>query len=241
METESSNTQTSLGKLAITLLVTALCSQALPIGLLLLVGTGVANAIGGGPQNDVWENLGLILTLGSTLLLGLYLRPGWRGIGIGLLGLIGEVCGFLFELLVIKLLPETLFSITIYESLPADSIPYLIYQGLSYVFPIVVGIVAILWFAGKIKSTQEWIGVGVGVVVSVVICIGLATGIGISHIGNTVESMFYFPFLYIWLSAVFFPVLLSRRTDWRGLLIWIAIMLIFTIVIFMVNPNLGLN
>ncbi len=101
---------------------------------------------------------------------------------------------------------------------------------------------AILWFAGKIKSTREWIGLGVGVVVGVVMCIGLATGIGISHIGNTVESVrFYFPFLYIWLSAVFFPVLLSRRTDWRGLLIWIAIMLIFTIVIFMVNPNLDIS
>ena len=200
----------------------------------MLIGAAIANAIGGGPQNDVIENQGLILILGSTLLLGLYLRPGWRGIGIGLLGLIGEVCGFLLSLLV----P----SITIFESLPDNSIPYLIYQGLSYVFPVVGGIVAILWFAGKIKSTREWIGLGVGVVVGVVMCIGLATGIGISHIGNTVESVrFYFPFLYIWLSAVFFPVLLSRRTDWRGLLIWIAIMLIFTIVIFMVNPNLDIS
>ena len=65
---------------------------------------------------------------------------------------------------------------------------------------------AILWFAGKIKSTREWIGLGVGVVVGVVMCIGLATGVGISHIDITVEYMrFYLPFLYIWLSAVFFP------------------------------------
>ena len=63
MKTESSNTQTSLGKLAITLMVTALCSQALPLGLFWLLGAGIANAIGGGPQNDVWENLGLILIL----------------------------------------------------------------------------------------------------------------------------------------------------------------------------------
>ena len=227
MKTESSNTQTSLGKLAITLLVTALCSQALPVGLLMLVGATVANAIGGGPQNDVWENLGLILILGSTLLLGLYLRPGWRGICIGLLGLIDVVCGFLFEL--------GMPSGTIVESLPDNSIPYLIHEGLSYIFPVVAGIVAILWFAGKIKSTQEWIGLGVGVVVGVVMCIGLATGVGISHLGNTVEYVrFHLPFLYIWLSAVFFPELLSRRTDWLGLLIWIAIMLIFTIVIFSV-------
>ena len=88
----------------------------------------------------------------------------------------------------------------------------------------------------KVNPGMDW--AWVGVVVGVVTCIGLATGGGISHIGITVDYVrFYFPFLYIWLSAVFFPVLLSRQTNWRGLLIWISIMLIFTIVIFMVYSN----
>ena len=210
------------------LLGTALCSQALPAGLYLLVGAAVANAFGGGPQNDVRENLGLVLILGNTLLLGLYVRPDWRGIGISLLGLLGEVGGFLF--------PG-----------PFPLSPNFISEGLSYVPLGIGGIVIMQWVAGKIKSTRELIGMVLAILIGISMSIGLAVMIAKTPAlnanylkGGGVESLhFFLPILWTWLSAVFFPEFLSRRTDWRGLLIWVAAMLIFTIVIFGVLVGLG--
>ena len=42
---------------------------------------------------------------------------------------------------------------------------------------------------------------------------------------------------WVWLSAVFFPELLSRRTDWRGALMYILLMVIATGIIYFVAPS----
>ena len=238
MKAESSNTQISLGKLATTLIVTALCSQALPSGLFMLLGASVANAIGGGPQNDIWEYLGLILILGGPFLLGLYLKPGWRSIGIGLLGLLGEAGGFVLFWLVLQLI-TSLSPITTTESLSSNFV-----EGLDFVLPAAGGIVVILWVAGRMESTQEIMGIGLAILIGLGLSAGLVILVMISQgidQGTAWILPFFLAFLWTWLSAVFFPEFLSHRTDRRGLLICIAVMLIFTVVIFMVNPNLDIN
>jgi len=77
-------------------------------------------------------------------------------------------------------------------------------------------------------------GIGLAILIGLGLSAGLAILVMISP-GNDQETAgflpFFLPFLWTWLSAVFFPESLSHRTDRRGLLIWIAVMLIFTIVI----------
>ena len=236
---ESSNAQIPPGKLAVTLLVTALCSQLLPFGSLLFVAAAVANAIGGGPQNDVWIYLGLVLIPAGPLLLGLYLKPGWRGIGIGLLGLLGTFGGYLLDDLAEQL--TTPFTLITAQSLSSKSI------GLSTIPFAAGGVMVILLVAGKVKDLREFAGVAIAIFFSILMSIGLANMIAIIPAfdasyreGGGAESLpIFLSFLWLWLSAVFFPELLSRRTDWRGLFIWIAAILIFTIVIFSVALGLG--
>jgi len=148
MKTESSNTQISSGKLAITLIVTGLCSQALPVGVFLFLGSAFGNSIA--------VCLSPFFILGGPFLLGLYLKPGWRSIGIGLLGLLGgllgEVGGFVLFGLVLQL-NTSLSPIT-----TTDSLSYNFLEGLGFVLPAAGGIGVILWVAGRMESTQEIMG-----------------------------------------------------------------------------------
>ncbi len=217
MKTESSNTQTSLGKLTTTLIVTALCSQALPVGVFFFLLGGM----GGNSGGDIALYLSPFFILGGPFLLGLYLKPGWRSIGIGLLGLLGEVGGFLlFWVVLSPVTPGSWFSN---------------FGGcLDFALPAAGGIVVILLVAGRMESTQEIMGIGLAIFIG----LGLSAGLAILVINSTGNDQntaaflpFFLPFLWTWLSAVFFPESLSHRTDRRGLLIWIAVMLIFTIVI----------
>jgi hypothetical protein len=219
MKTESSNAQISPGKLATILIVTALCSQALPVGVFLFLGSAFGNSVA--------VYLSPFFILGGPFLLGLYLKPGWRSVGIGLLGLLGEAGGFVLFWLVLQL-------ITSLSPITPESFSSNFIGGLDFVLPAAVGIVVILLVAGRMESAQEIMGIGLATLIGLGLSAGLVILVMVSP-GNDQETAaflpFFLPFLWTWLSAVFFPEFLSHRTDRRGLLIWTAVMLIFTIVI----------
>jgi hypothetical protein len=226
MESHSSTSQVSLNKLTLTLLVTAFCSQALPAGLNLLVSAGMENMGYAGPsavaQSNFYGLLALAFMLAGPFFYGLYIRSGWGGLRIGFLGLLGEIGGFLFSVLIGYLIGS----------------PPEIVLSLLFIFPALGEIVVMLWAAGKIRSIQERNGIGLAIAIGIGMSIGLAILVTISQalVGRTQGPagylIFFLPFLWIWLSTVFFPEFLSHRTDQRGLVIWIAAMLIFTFVIF---------
>ena len=169
--------------------------------------------------------LALTSFLAGPLIFGLYLKPKWGGVGIGFIGLIGEFGSLLF------LLPSSLGLLSLVHIWPFETLGFLLFScfgGLG-------GIVIMLLVAGKLRSDQERMGIGLAIVIWIGMSIGLAAvpAIGASNReGSSVEYLsLYLPFLWIWLNAVFFPELLSRRTDWRGIFIWIAIMLTFTFLI----------
>ena len=225
MENSPTTDRVSLSKLTTTLLVTALCSQlpfvaAFPATFALLTRGG--GIMGVGPEPD--STIALVWFFGSSIiaiallvlgpsLLGRYLERDKHGLSSGFLGLIPMlaviVAGYFLDLLNIAL------------------IRYL-FLDLSAGF----GIVVILLVGKIVKLPREIIGLGLG------IAVGIAITVGFTVIFNA-DYFFPLPFLWVWLSAVFFPEFLSRRTDWRGLMIWVAVMLIFTIVIFSVLVGLG--
>ena len=225
MKAKSSNTQISLGKLATTLIVTALCSQALPVGLNLLISAGIENMGYGGPSAIAQSNfdglLALALILAGPFLFGLYLKPSWSGLGIGFLGLAGEVAGYLFFALISALISPLFAAI----------------GALLLLFPGLVGILVMLWVAGKIKSSQERRGLGIGIVIGTGASVGLVVLVTIFQVlvkstqGPSGHLLIFLSFLWTWLGAVFFPEFISHRTDRRGLVIWIAVMLTSTSVI----------
>jgi len=216
MKTESSNTQTSLGKLTLTLFVTAVCSQFPMIGYIFLTSFFFSGFMGRDPGiNGLFWIPALAFLLLGPLLLGLYLERDKHGLSSGFLGLIAMLAmiltGYFLGLLDTKI------------------INYL-FLDLSAGF----GIVVILLFGKIMKLPREIIGLGLGIAVGIAISVGFTV---IFNVDRLFDFLFSLPFLWVWLSAVFFPELLSRRTDWRGALMYILLMVIATGIIYFVAPS----
>jgi hypothetical protein len=214
MKTESSNTQTSLGKLATTLIVTALCSQFPMIGFIFFAAFDLSGSMGG-DQDGLFLIPALAFLLIGPSLMGLYLERDKHGLFSGFLGLISMVAvifaGYFLNLLDIKI------------------INYL-FLGLSAGF----GIAVILLVGKIVKLRREIIGLGLGIAFGIAISVGLTMIINANRLYDYLYSL---PFLWVWLSTVFFPELFSRRTDWRGALVYILLMVIATSIIYFVYPH----
>ncbi len=92
-----------------------------------------------------------------------------------------------------------------------------------------LGIVVILYVDRRMDLTQERIGTAVGIAIGIAISVLLEIAIVNSGLEvYSLPALSYLPMLWIWLSALFFPELSSHRTSWRGMLIWLAMMLFFT-------------
>jgi hypothetical protein len=218
MKTQSSNTQISLGKLAITLLVTALCSQlpfvaVFPAMLAMLTRGGGIMGVGPPPDSAIalaWffgsSIIAIALLCAGPVFLSLFFNQSWSNLKNGIfVSIVLAICGG------ISLYVESHYRL----------------NGISFAATGSVVIALLLVFNGKIKNNLDFL------LLILAILIGLVISWQISLNFYRSPSMIEIPmsFLEIWLSAVFFPELFSRRTDWRGALMYILLIVVFTTII----------
>ena len=221
MKAESSNTQTSPGKLATTLIVTALCSQLPYIGILAAFFAFFMSE--GGPMNTIPQPLSAsdvvvlsilwivpfaILSIGPVFL-SLYFNRNLRGFKNGLLTSITLIGCFVIT-----------WHIYILKQ------PYPVSASIAVAFLLIVN--------GKIRNKSDFMGLALAILIGFILSLGIVPMVEQTSLLFTNIPMLS---LWIWLSAVFFPELFSRRTDWRGALVYILVMVIATSIIYFVYPH----
>jgi hypothetical protein len=217
MKTNFPDDYVPLRKLTITFLVTTFCSQLVIAGLYVVFVAmwGTGDFMDGTPQPKSPPQIALLFVLwviaftvlgAGPILLSEYFKPGWRSFWNGVLSFVGmTVCFCVGWSIKNVLLPDLAF------------VPYEISAGIAITVLLVMG--------GKVKSRSDIIGLILAIV------LGLALAAGFRWIKQDlylISMNLAAPFLWIWLSAVFFPNLLNRRTDWRGGLVYILMMIIAT-------------
>ena len=224
--TETSNSQISPGKLAITLLVTAVCSQ-LPFvaGIAALIAdlSRIGGIMGVGPQPDslialVWffgsSLIAIVLLCAGPVFLSLFFNWNWNSLKSGIfVSIVLIICGE------ISWHMEDQYSL----------------NGISYEITGSVVIALLLFFIRKIRNKLDFLQL----VFAILIGLFISWQISLCFHQNpsiSIIAVIPLPFLWTWLSAVFFPELFSRRTDWRGALIYILITVDFTTIILTIPP-----
>jgi len=181
-------------KLPVLLAGVLICSSLFSIGVALVFGSVI---IGGDYR---WEGLilGIIFIFGSPILIGLFLRFDNRGGLSGVLGLIWVVM---------------LWPVMLSGAFRAFIFPWMFILG-----PITI----VLAISERLKQMKEFAGLFLGLLIGYIL-----TLLAVRYIPNPENTGFgpmIVSFLFIWLSAVFFTELLSGRTGWRGVLVWLVMM-----------------
>lgn len=186
----------------LSLLITAVCSQMLTWGLL-LSAAGLVSFSGSISWLSVFLSLAIMAS--GPLVLGLHMNLGWRGFFAGVLSIpLGWLIG----------------SITV--NIPFLGSPF--YSGIAGVM-----IIMILAFTQKIKSIKDFmwamLGIGFGGILSV---------ISLNFSNKSVSGIyiqFFLTFLWVWLSAIFFPDLVQRRAGRNDVIVWVAMMTVFPFIV----------
>ena len=141
----------------------------------------------------------LVLLPGSFLIISLYLSRSRRGWAAGFWALVV----YIFSLFIA------------YEIASALHINNLF--GLEFGIGSCLSMAVLLGVSGRVKSRSQWLGLGLGLVIGILPYI----------IANPLTPyQTAFGFVWIWLSAVFFPELIDRRVGWQGILVWVGLMFI---------------
>lgn len=192
-------------KRIIVLLVVILFSGVLlAFGLSYAMTSSISFFGSGVDEFGVW--VGAACVFMGYLLPGLYFKPNWRGIFSG-------ICTFAFML-------GLVYRVDYYVNLTHanavvwdDNLP--LFLTILFAAPITILLVA----SGKVKTRTDFAGLGLGLIIGGLLSFGImATNL----LSGVEQALVAIPGL--WLSAVFFPELLSGRTDWRGILVWLATM-----------------
>ena len=213
----------SVSKLTITLLIAAVCSQLpfagmIPMGMALFAVGDFMNA--GPPETKspgeliflygLWF-VALIILAAGPVFLGLYFKPGWHGFRNGTLAFVAMAGGLLVGWLLRDLLQ-------------AANLVYL-----SYGVSASLLITTLLVLSGKIRSKRDL----AGLVAAIIVGLALSFRFGLISGRSLWSWSFSAPFLWIWLSSVFFPDLFSNRAGWRAGVVYISTMIISTSIIFL--------
>jgi hypothetical protein len=237
METKPTKDLGSLRRMTLTLFITALCSQSLLAAIIPIIFAFLA--LNGGVMEEgnpsisgflVSSIVALIVLSAGPILLSLYFNWNRNGLKNGILAsIILAVCGGIGYYLEGILIP--------FDS-PSQN--YL--SGISFVVSASITIIFLLILNGKIKNNVDYTGLILGTVIGFGIWIifkeRFLTDPSFTFInGFFINGSTYAPFVWIWLSAVFFPELFSRRMDWRGVIVYIFMMVVFTIIILKFYPT----
>ena len=180
--------QRQWGKLPIAVIMAGVSGLAQVYGFSVL--TASSSAAASYQTSIMLLVLGFVLMIGSPIGFGLYLKPGWRGILVGILGLVGEIIGGILGLVILT--PYTFF-LNVEEETRIQAIQLALISSF--------GIAFLLFSSRAIKTRREITGLGAGML------LGATGAIVTSQVWPLM--MGYLTFAWIWISALLVPGLFS--------------------------------
>lgn len=165
--------------------------------------------------------LGLVTLSIGPILLGTFLAHSWlRGFRNGLVALFAGVFVFVVEYMLLVAIPSDVRQLVLFSGLSA---------GILGIHALAIILTVLVLSANS--ATHNLPGLGVGMVIG----LGFSFVIGLTLDKNTLHILWETPPL-IWVSIVYFPELMARRSGWKGFVIWVLLVLITFGLAFVVAP-----
>lgn len=235
--TPSQQRERSLLTLGKHLLVAWICALLWGTGLLLITVTMVIGIVVGAMSMGSYSMplswaciIGPGLTVAIPILFGYFLGKSKRGLISGLLATPAGIVGLLFFSWVARLLIEVIGYGSIASQRPGGFVSMLVAVPAS-------AVIATIMLISTETPSHRGLGLGLGLSIGLGLSVinGLVLGRSMFVGNNMLHLLWQIPPL-IWTSAIYFPELAERRSNWQGFLVWLVLVLVTFVLPFVVVP-----